>query len=303
VQEVRTFEPFADEEEAVKSKLETFDVLPSLTLTYRFREDMLVRLGYGKTLNRPDFREMSPGCVSAYIGGGDVCGAPETIDVDGEEVPYRLNRTVIHNVDARWEWYFASDENVSFGAFYKEFIDPIESIMRAGSQKSSELRNAEGARDLGLELEFRKNFGFVNQFMEDWYVGGNGAWIYSRIQLPESNKSILTSKSRPLQGQSPYVINAQIGYENVDIGLNATLLYNVFGPRISDVGVNQQPDIYEEPFHKLDLVIKQKLKKGFQLTFKAKNLIDLPVRFSQGDAETKFFKKGRELSLSLAWSY
>lgn len=294
VQEVLTYDVFGTKEEVIKSNIDTFDVLPALVLTYRFREDMLVRIGYGKTLNRPDFREMSPGCVRSYAGKGKVCGA-------SEEFP--LNRTVIHNVDARWEWYFGMEENISLGAFYKEFIDPIESVLIPSSQKTSQLMNAEGARDLGLELELRKNFGFANKFLEDLYVGGNAAWIYSQIEIPENTNIIQTSKNRPLQGQSPYVVNAQLGYDNVDIGLNATLLYNVSGPRISDVGLSGQPDIYEQQFHQLDLVIKQKLKKDFQIGFKAKNLIDLPVEFSQGDHVTETYKKGREFSLSLAWSY
>lgn len=310
-QEVSTFDVFSLNEDKIKSSLSTFDVLPAAVLTYRFRDDMLIRVGYGKTLNRPDFREMSPGCVSSYAGGGDVCGAPTevlnpdwTSDSDEERyLPYKLNRTVIHNADVRWEWYFKGDEMISFGGFYKEFIDPIESIMKASAQKGSVLMNAASARDLGLELEFRKNFAFLADPLEDLYFAGNVAWIYSRIKMPQLTTSIQTSKNRPLQGQSPYIVNAQIGYENVDIGLNAALLYNVFGKRISDVGTNGRPDIYEQPFHQLDFVAKKSLKKGFKIGVKAKNIIDLPVRFTQGDEITKKYKKGREFHISVSWTY
>ncbi len=98
-------------------------------------------------------------------------------------------------------------------------------------------------------------------------------------------------------------MNAQIGYDNADLGLSATLLYNVHGPRIADVGTNHRPDIYEQAFHQLDFVAKKSFKKGFQLGFKAKNFLDLPVRFAQGDETTKEYKKGREINLSLSWTY
>ncbi len=313
IQEVKTFDVFTLDGEEIKSAVDTFDVLPALVLTYRFKNNMLVRLGYGKTLNRPDFREMSPGCVNSYAGKGDVCGAPTKMPNpawttgSGEDryLPYQLNRTVIHNVDARWEWYFGEtgDETLSIGGFYKEFIDPIESIMRASSQKGSILLNADGARDVGLELEFKKNFGFLHAALEDLYAAANASWIYSRIQIPNIPTLIQTSDKRPLQGQSPYVVNAQLGYDNPDLGLSTVLLYNVYGPRISDVGTNRRPDIYEQPFHQLDFVAKKSLKKGFQITLRAKNLIDLPVRFTQGEETTEKYKKGREIGLGLSWTY
>jgi outer membrane receptor protein involved in Fe transport len=313
IQEVSTFDVFSLEDEQIKSAIDTFDILPSMVLTYRFKNNMLVRLGYGKTLNRPDFREMSPGCVRSYAGGGEKCGAPTEIpnpdwttgSEDPRYLPYQLNRTVIHNVDARWEWYFGEtgDETLSLGAFYKEFIDPIESIQRASSQKGSILLNADGARDIGIELEFRKNFGFIHSSLEDLYAAANASWIYSSIEIPNVPTLIQTSDKRPLQGQSPYVVNAQLGYDNTDIGLSAALLYNVYGPRISDVGTNGRPDIYEQPFHQLDFVAKKTLKLGFQITLKAKNLIDLPVRFTQGRETTEEYKKGREINLSVSWSY
>ena len=301
IQDTETFERTGSDKAIIRKSIDTFDVLPAVTLTYRFYKDMLLRVGYGKTLNRPDFREMSPVCATSYAGGGDVCGAPEEV----EDEPYQLNRTVIHNVDARWEWYFSADETLSIGAFYKKFIDPIESVLVAAVQKSSYLMNASSAVDVGIEVEGRKNFGFAHPALEDLYMAVNAAWIYSRIDLrgTDSLAEVQTSKERPLQGQSPYVVNAQIGYDNPDLGLNATLLYNVYGPRISDVGSYGVPDVYEQEFHQLDLVIKKKLKHGFDIGFKAKNLIDLPVEFTQGDETTEKYKKGRSFSLSASWSY
>jgi outer membrane receptor protein involved in Fe transport len=312
-QEVATYKLFAPSGEMVVRSFDNLDVLPSVVFTYEVRKGMLLRLGYGKTVNRPDFREMSAGCAMGYAGAGMICGAPAEVenpewtpdspDEVPPTIPYTLVPATIHNVDARWEWYFSEDESISLGAFYKHFIDPIELIFRASTDKSSELRNAEAADNVGIEFEFKKNFSFIRKALSDLYFAGNISWIFSQIVIPDSNQLIVTNQERPLQGQSPYVINAQIGYDNADIGLSALVLYNISGPRIATVGVSGLPDIYEQPFHQLDLVIKQKIPKGFQLGFKAVNLIDLPSTFTQGEEITKTYTKGRELSLTLSWSY
>ncbi len=312
-QVVSTFEMF-NPDEAVGSTIDTMDYLPAVGLTYAFWKDMLVRAGYGKTVNRPDFREMSPGCALSYAGGYEICGAPEEIDNPEwspdappdvpRTVPYQLQRAEIHNVDLRWEWYFGTMESLSFGGFFKEFTNPLERMLMSGTgAKRAILFNAKGARNFGLELDFRKNFGFIKPPLEDLYVAGNATWVRSRIELHETSLAAQTSTERPLQGQSPFIVNMVLGYDNADLGTSLALLYNVFGERIATVGTSGRPDIYEQPFHQLDFVARQKLKKEFALSFKAQNLIDLPVAFTQGGNPTKKYNKGRYFTLSAGWTY
>jgi hypothetical protein len=98
-----------------------------------------------------------------------------------------------------------------------------------------------------------------------------------------------TSIDRPLQGQSPYVLNASLGYRNSvswsqekEQHTSVFLNYNLFGPRITDIGVNGVPDTYEQPFHQLDLVVRHSVSKFLSFGFSAKNLLDLPARFTVG---------------------
>ena len=239
---------------------------------------------------------MSPGCAPSYAGGYDLCGIYEK---SGRE----LKRAVIHNVDLRWEWYPSEGESISFGGFYKEFLDPLESVVLAGSDKLKFIMNAEGARNFGLELDFRKSLEFIHKAIRDLFVAGNATWVFSRVRIPDITTVVQTNKNRPLQGQSPFVVNVQIGYDNADIGTSAAVLYNVFGKRISDVGTSHLPDVYEQPFHQLDLVVKQKIGAHFDVGFKAENLIDGNVSFLQGGKIREQYKKGRYFSLSAGYSY
>ena len=99
------------------------------------------------------------------------------------------------------------------------------------------------------------------------------------------------------------MVNLQLGYDNDAWGTNLSVVYNVFGPRIVEVGAQGAPDIMEESFHQLDFVASQQLPLGFRLKFKAKNLVNQQVRYTQGPEITNAFYRGREFSLELSWSY
>lgn len=293
---VRTYDLFGGEDsKPIDATIDTLDYLPAATLSWEFWDDMVARVGLSQTVSRPDFREMSPASFTNVIGGRDVEGNPD------------LERTLITNVDMRWEWYFTEGESVSIGGFFKHFENPIERIVVLRAQHAESYANALAARNFGIELDFRKSFDFIADALEDLYVAGNATWVYSRIELDD--EGIQTSSKRALQGQSPYVINAIIGYDNVDWGTDFALLYNVYGKRISTVGAQGGqgteglPDVFEMPFHQLDFVASQKLGAGFKLGFKAKNLIDLPYKYKQGGFTTEIGRRGRFFSLSLTYSY
>jgi outer membrane receptor protein involved in Fe transport len=263
------------------------DPLPAVGLNWRFHKKMVLRAYYARTLNRPDFRELSPATFNDVTGGRQVFGNPD------------IKRATIDNLDLRWEWYLGRGDNLSVAGFFKEFHDPIETIVVVSAQHSVTFENAKGARNAGFELTAHKRFGFVHKSLRDVYISGNFAFIWSRISLREGS-GIQTNANRPLEGQSPFVLNLRLGYDNADVGTTVTLLYNVFGQRIAQVGALGAPDILEEPFHRLDLVYKQKLGMGFSLTFKAKNLLDLPARFTQGGNMVERWRKGRVFSIDIA---
>src|SRR5690606_2719065 len=105
---------------------------------------------------------------------------------------------------------------------------------------------------------------------------------------------IQTTDDRPLQGQSPYVTNLQIGYAPADGRIEATLLYNVFGKRISEVGIQGNPDIYEQPVDQLDFVFSYAFAEHWTMKFRARNLLDPGVEYTQDDEIARRYRRGRE---------
>lgn len=295
-QSVTTFDQFDPDRNPVASELFTRDHFASLSATLKFGDHQF-RAGYGETTNRPDFKELSEALFKDPLLDRLVKGNPDLIPA------------YLTNFDLRWDWYFDQGEFVSLGAFYKEFTDPIETVILAGASQITTYNNARAAENLGLEFELYTTLDFIGRWWgesawwDKWYVNTNYAWIDSTIELSPEDANVLTSASRPLQGQSPYVLNFQVGYDDLDRGINAALLFNVFGERIVDVGTNGAPDIYQQPREALDFVWSQKFGQHWKFKFRARNLLDAPVEITQGGKLRRSYTVGREYTAALEWSF
>ncbi len=254
------------------------DILPSAALIFPVGNDrtgdMNVRLSGAKTLARPEFRELAPFVFTDFVGGFNVFGTPS------------LQSTKVWNADLRWEWFPSANEVVAVSAFYKYFDAPIERVIGNSSSPLQTYRNAKSAQNIGAELELRKNFEFVHRSLRDVSLGANFAYIHSRVEYPDElnmDGFDFSGPARPMEGQSPFVINTYLAYDNEDLGTNVRLLYNTFGRRIAFVGGQGLPHIYELPVHSVDLTYLQRLHKGLGLSVGAYNLLNWRRRFVQGD--------------------
>jgi len=289
-QTVSTFELFNPDQTPVMATLSTTDVLPAMTATVGLPLDMQLRFAGSMTVSRPDFRELSPATFNDVTGGRQVFGNPD------------LERALIASADARWEWYPKAGTSLSTAVFYKHFDKPIEQVVVLSAQQSITYANADFADNIGAEIEGRVEGDVVHPWLDGFFIGGNATLTWSQVSLGDDS-GIQTSSSRPLQGQSPWVVNAQGGYSNEDWGTDVSMLYNVFGPRITSVGAQGAPDVFEQPFHQFDVVVKQRLPWGLSLGVKAKNLIDLPATFTQGDVTLAEIHRGRSFSASLGYTF
>jgi outer membrane receptor protein involved in Fe transport len=293
-QSVSTFEQFDTENEPVVATLGSSDWLPSATISLDIGPaaepgTMLVRAGYGRTLSRPEFRELTEVQYYDYRTGRTLYGNPE------------LHRAVIENADLRWEWYPRAEESVSAGGFFKYFDQPIESVVAVSAVSGSvgTFANATSATNVGAEVDWRIRLDRAADLLADFYVAGNVALISSEVDLSgtEGNQ---TSDRRPLQGQSPWVLNLQVSYENPDVRTGVSLLYNATGPRIVDVGTSGIPDAYEMPVHRLDAAWTQGIGRHLRARVKASNILDWPAVQMVGERVSEETTSGWSVGASLA---
>lgn len=287
-QESTTFDLFRPTT-SISADLRQKEFLPAFSATF-INYDHQFRFAYSETVSRPDFRELS---TSPFINpetGREIFGNPN------------LDITSITSYDFRWEWYFGFADYVSAGYFYKEFVDPIEAVIFSPVDPRVTYINAQSAENQGIEVEGYKRLDFLGPLGEDFYVQGNVSFIDSLVNIRESDLGSLTSSSRALQGQSDVLFNAQIGYEPYS-GTTATLLYHYFGDRIDSVGIEGAPDLIQEGYGELNFIFIKELDRNWQITAKAKNMLDARSEITQGSLLTNGYNLGREFSLQVQYRF
>jgi outer membrane receptor protein involved in Fe transport len=238
--------------------------LPFLNASYNLNTSSLIRLAYSKTVNRPEFREIAPFSFYDFDNQADILG-------NGN-----LTISDIHNIDFRWEYYPTAGEFISAGVFYKFFNNPIETNIDNGADNAVFLyNNADKAQNYGVEVELRKSLGYSggSEFLSKMFVVFNAAYIISEIELVDDG-TLQEKSSRPMQGQSPYIINGGLFYQDDERGFQANVQYNVFGKRIAFVGLPGVPTWWEMPRHSLDLSISKSISKRADIRFGASDILN-----------------------------
>lgn len=291
--EVMTFDPSRR-----GAKIDGSDWLLSLSLIYNLNDEMNFRAVYGRTLARPNLREIAP------YGAEEFAGSHFFIGNDS------LTYTKISNYDIRWEWFLRPGEIIAISGFYKNFIDPIELSFFSTNHDIRPV-NAPEARNYGLEIEVRKRLDFISDFFRNFNFGGNMTLVHSRLKIPESEWSDMKSvdksapRYRPMANQSPYIINGNLGYSSLRTGTIFDIFYNVFGRRFYYNSIGGAPDIYEMPRHTIDMTVSQVIWRGVSLKLSGKNLLNAHFEadyYYLGTGEKVVYRKydiGRTFGVSL----
>jgi outer membrane receptor for ferrienterochelin and colicin len=276
------------------------DILPSVNFIYALNENMNFRVSYTNTLARPNFRELAPYATFDFVGDFVFSGNDS------------LKRTLIRNADFRWEWFPTAGEIISVSAFYKRMSNPIERAIRIDVNRSSTIQNVPSAEVYGLEFEIRKSLAQLGSFLRPFSVSSNLTFVRSVVDIPEGELFVIrqndpkASSTRTLQGQSPFILNADLGYEHSELGLVGNLTFNLFGDRLQSVALGAAPDVFERSVPTLDLIARKRLLPGIDVSISAKNLLDPEYKISQilNDNEYKYqsFKRGRTLSIGLKYA-
>ena len=278
------------------------DWLPALNVVIALGENMNARLAATRTLARPTYRELAPFQSFNFVGGDILEGNP------------LLNRTLITNFDARWEWFVRSGELLAVSGFYKTFEDPIERVLRnVGEGRFVSFQNVDHARVYGAEVEVRKRLDTWIQVpvIRNISLGGNFSVVRSVVDIPEEELVIIrvsdpgAATTRSLEGQSPYLLNLNAGYENFHSGTSLGVYYTLFGDRLLAVTQGATPDVFEKARGDLDATFTQDLPMNFRVKLSARNLLGSNVRqiqtFKGQIYDYLSYSRGRIFSVGLSY--
>ena len=247
--------------------------LPSFTGTWNFAEDQQLRLGASMTIGRPQFRELAPQSYTDPETDREFTGNPFLVD------------TEILNVDARYEWFFARQQYLTAGVFYKDLEKPVEAtIVTTGNARQQSYLNSPRATIFGAEVEAKKFFEFPDSGMafianKRWLVQANYTWSDSEVNVEagdfvrtpggggaNENAAFFVEDGSRLEGQSEHVANLQLGWEDDTARSQATLIVNYVSERISARGAggagNREPDYIQDPGIFMDFVYRKDFEVG-----------------------------------------
>ncbi|HUP47323.1 MAG TPA: TonB-dependent receptor [Thermoanaerobaculia bacterium] len=289
-QEVLTYNPF-DTAAQVSSINRANALLPSLNLVYQTGSQTNVRLGYGRSVNRPEFRELSPFSFVEVTGGRSVAGNPD------------LKEATLDSFDVRWETFPRGGEVIAASLFYKRIDQPIERIIQPTTELRTSFVNADSAALWGAEVEFRRSLAPLTEALDLWSVNLNYSYVHSDVRVGAQHLAVVTNLERPLEGQSDQVANLALQFFDPRRGTMLRILGSYVGERLADVGAYGLPDIYEAAYASLDAVVSQQLfMPGFELKLAATNLLDQWREFTQGSAVQRRYQPGRTVSLSVSYT-
>jgi len=280
------------------SSLNVADVLPSANLTYVMSDFMNLRLAMYHSVNRPEFREFANVLYLDFNQDQNVIGNPD------------LGRAYVHNYDVRYELFPDIGEVVAASFFYKDFSSAIEErLIPAPDRYVQTWFNSPSGKNYGWELELRKSMHFLGGYFGNFSLTGNYTRVFSEVEYTDTRtdaqgNAIVTQATRPMQGQSPWMLNLGVYFSEPEWGTTVSLLYNKFGRRLRSVGDVRDQDVYEEPKDMLDLSVTQRFTPFLEARLAFKNLLGKDNQYTTGEKQVffGFNREAREASLTLSLS-
>ncbi len=269
------------------------DILPSVNAIYGLNDNMNIRASYNHTLARPNLREIAPFVLFDPITTEFVLGNTA------------LEKTNIINADLRWELFLQPGELISAGVFYKRFTNPIVSIYRRSSNPELQFANVPEGDIAGIELEIRKNLGFISPALQNFKVNTNVAFIQSSTSVIDQSGVGLDPTERPFLGQAPILFNGSLNYSLPELNLDAVIAYNYTGDKLFKIGRDGTPDVYQRARHSLDFTLAKKFQQ-YALAFNVKNILNDDFTWSHEYSGKEFlyrsYRRGVNVGLSLTWN-
>lgn len=273
--------------------IDVSDILPSLNLIYALNDDMNLRATYTQTLARPNLREIAPFSAFDPLEKTTWFGNPQ------------LTKTNITNMDLRWEWFVSPGELIAVSGFYKDFTNPIVLSYRRAPNPELEYNNVTKAEVMGIELELRKNLGFISPMLSNLKFSTNVSFINSSADVFETEDASLVPEERPFEGQAPFILNTALIYSDFEKGVDAVLSLNSIGDRMKIIGREGTPDIYERGRSQLDFSFSKKINQ-VGLKFSVRNILNSDFVLSSTYKGSEFlyyrFKTGVSFGIGLSYN-
>jgi TonB-dependent receptor len=251
---------------------------PTLQGRYDISDNLIARATYSSGIARPGFDQIDPGATVSVMNTSVTVGNPG------------LKPTIGQNFDLTLEYYPGDGQIAAAGLFYKDFknyilptqqyVDsyPFPGLTNRITQVTS-YSNGPAHAD-GFEAQYQQQLTFLPAPLDGFGYSGNVTLVDSRSQIHPGDYGLLPSTSK-------LTWNAAIFYERSRLEIRVAADYvgqNLFA--FGSVATNATDD-YSSPRLTMDLGSSYTILRQVKLYFDAKNLLNTPLKFTEGPSESR----------------
>lgn len=281
------------------------DVLPSLNVRYKLREDLFLRGAVGRSLARPDFPLLLPAInVTAKVGNlvNGVCTELASTNAPGNCV-FQYNGSAGNpdlepmrswQYDLAAEWYMTPTNSLTGAIFYKQLEGFMETSLNAavdytnnGQTRSVRVLRPENQGNgyvQGLELAYNGFFDFLPGFWKNFgartaftYVESGGTRNVAANPYDSNQTSNQALANYPLEGLSKTSYNAEL-YYSTDL-FEARLAYNWREKYVLTMAAaNLNIPAWADDYGQLDASVHFNVMPNVKVGVQAVNLTDSTYR-------------------------
>ena len=245
------------------------DVLPSAALRFDFTDEVVGRIGYYKTIVRPNIEAAAPR-INAEQGEDGLVAEAGNPNIDRQRA---------HNIDAALEYYPNNEAVYSVGVFYKDISDFIAveqfNDFAFNGVTYDELDifvNLPEASLFGVELNMQQPLDMLPGLLGGLILSANYTFV-------DGNATLGNGREISLPGQSRHVATGILGYEVGPVNLRFAATYR--DEFLDEIGVtddeNGDPlDRIVDDHIQLDVSAKYRITEQFQIFAELKNINDEP---------------------------
>ena len=243
--------------------------LPGVYFRYDATKNLVLRASWSNSLARPSFGDTA---FRSLVNSDD-------LEITRGNPNLKALESV--NWDASVEYYLPSLGVLSAAVFHKqienfsyEFEDPTPLIINGEAYDLTTYANGSDGKITGLELAYSQQFRALPAPFDGLGFMANVTFLDSEATYPTR-----PGEDVPFIGQSDQVGNLGLTYEKS--GLLVRLALNFRSERLREdepLGGSAPQDLYVDDFKQLDLTVRYKLSRNWEIYTEFLNLTDEPFR-------------------------
>ena len=262
-----------------QSSREDTAIMPSLNAKLGLSDDLLLRLGIGRTVTRPTFAQLDPGL---YLSASGL-----TFNNNGSAGNPDLHPIKSDNVDLGLEYYFGKANAVTGTVFYRQINGYIQSIIRPETYGGVVF---EVTRPVNSGVGFLQGAEASYTQWADFLPGiWGGLGIQTNATFVEGHFTDITAVGgkHPYAGVSKWSFNIIPMFEYGPVSIRASYdwrsSYQV-GYTFADANSTNPATVWTKPYGELGLSASYNITDQLVATFDASNVMDSKYQdaFGQG---------------------